>query len=188
MSLQSEGKTHKQALLEVSRSWSRGSFLCWEGEAEWCRLLLLLCSSSLYYSDGGPHRAQVGFIQYYCYLHFVIEIWFVWVYMFSNSFFLCLLLNRLFINYITFAVGEILLLILTSCSLAAILPGVSYKPISRGLILISLLSKLVSSSEKLWNSCSDSLHHQKHKVKSVNLIRIWKYKPTENIAVGLFIL
>ncbi|XP_038154584.1 adenylate cyclase type 3 isoform X2 [Cyprinodon tularosa] len=31
---------------------------------------------------------------------------------------------KLFINYITFAVGEILLLILTSCSLAAILPGV----------------------------------------------------------------
>lgn len=34
--------------------------------------------------------------------------------------------NRLIANYITFAVGEVLLLILTICSLAAIFPRVSY--------------------------------------------------------------
>lgn len=34
--------------------------------------------------------------------------------------------NRLIANYITFAVGEVLLLILTVCSLAAIFPRVSY--------------------------------------------------------------
>lgn len=42
--------------------------------------------------------------------------------------FLCVhvLWSRLIANYITFAVGEVLLLILTICSLAAIFPRVSY--------------------------------------------------------------
>lgn len=42
--------------------------------------------------------------------------------------FLCVhvLSSRLIANYITFAVGEVLLLILTICSLAAIFPRVSY--------------------------------------------------------------
>lgn len=40
------------------------------------------------------------------------------------------LLNRLIANYITFAVGEVLLLILTICSLAAIFPRVSFNTFS----------------------------------------------------------
>lgn len=46
----------------------------------------------------------------------------------SLKVFLCVhvLWNRLIANYITFAVGEVLLLILTICSLAAIFPRVSY--------------------------------------------------------------
>lgn len=43
-------------------------------------------------------------------------------------FLICVLVlsNRLIANYITLAVGEVLLLILTFCSLAAIFPRVSY--------------------------------------------------------------
>lgn len=50
------------------------------------------------------------------------------VYFFHGLCLLCyvhLLWNRLIANYVTFAVGEVLLLILTICSLAAIFPRVS---------------------------------------------------------------
>ena len=46
---------------------------------------------------------------------------------FSHCFSVCSCdVHRLIANYITFAVGEVLLLILTICSLAAIFPRVSY--------------------------------------------------------------
>lgn len=116
-SSQNEGSSDQPRVIAVCRQKVGGALFLREGEAQRSSLLLLHHSALLHYSHGGFHRPTVS-----SYMHISQNVFSTFWHRLNMwpIYSWC----RLAVNYVTLAIGELLLIILTVCSLAAVFPRV----------------------------------------------------------------